>query len=564
MKDLGSYLAELKATFPDQITRISDEIDLNYELNAIAFEYVKNKNVCLVFEKVKGYSSPLVTNVFGSKERIAFALGVRVDKIYDGISEGMSRKVKPTLADHAPVKDIIVKGSEVNLENLLPLPLCFEQDGGRYVTAGLVVAKNLDKTVTNLCFARMQLKGKNKFGISFHSRGTQFLNLQRAIESGKPLEVSVVIGGHPALHLAAAARIVDEYSAASALIGEPIELTKCESVDLEVPANAEIVLEGEVSPILEEDEGPFSEYSGYVSGRSTRNVLHINTVTHRKKPLFLSVLASNSPEHILLSNITREARTVRSIKEFLPVARITAANWPISGVRFVCFLSLEKPIQGLAKQVALLTMGTDLYAKIVVVTDNSVDVTDFERVLAAVARNMRWNGRSDFEIIDRVFCNVLDPSSRDGMQSKILIDATSKGELSTRRIKVPDEMTIMHSLGSYNIKDLRFCPKCDGLVVYLKATEGDARELGKALFGVAPDCRIVIILDPDIDIGNGEEILWAIATRVVPKEDFIFLSGNGSKVVIDSRKASDFHAIRPTVPPAIDARAKAFFAEYVG
>jgi len=566
MKDLSSYLEELENTYPEQIERIPDEVDLQYELNAIAFEYTKRKNACLVFEKIKDYSLPLVTNVFGTKERIALALGLPVDMIYDGISTSMARKVNPTVVDDGPVKEVKSQGSCVDLEKLLPLPRCFEQDGGRYITAGLVVAKNLQKSVTNLTFARMQLKGKNKFGISFHSRGNQFLNLQRAKEVDKSLQVAVVIGGHPALHLAAAARTVDEYSVGSSLLGEPIELTRCEIVDLEVPASAEIVLEGEVSPRIEEDEGPFSEYSGYLSGRSTRNVLQINAVTHRRKPLFLSVMPSSSPEHILLSNVTKEARTLRSIKDFLPVARIKGTNWPIAGVKFVCFLSLEKPIQGVAKQVALLTMGLDLYLKLVVITDDSVDVTDFEQVLGAIARSVRRNGRNNFQIIDGVLCSTLDPSSREGTQSKILIDAISMGENASRRTVIPDKEAVMSKLQTYHVKDLCFPQKCKGLVAYLKTGEGDPEELVRELIAAAPDCRLVIIVDPDIDLDKNEEILWSLATRVVPREDFLLLSGQTDepKIIIDSRKAADFAAIRPTVPSVIEERAKAFLAKYLG
>ena len=242
MSDLRSFLSNLQTNYPEHLQVVEEPVDLKYELNAVAFEYVRQGSACLLFKNVKGVPFPHVVNLFGSRERIALALNLPVEKIYDVLPDKMARTISPELVSGGPVKEVKLLGADVDLE-ALPLPRYFREDGGRYLTAGLVTARDpQDPNITNLTFARMQLKGKNKMGISFHSRGFQFHFLQKAREMGRPLQVAVVIGAHPALYLAAAARITSEYEVTGSLLDEPLELVRCETVDLEVPCNAEFVL----------------------------------------------------------------------------------------------------------------------------------------------------------------------------------------------------------------------------------------------------------------------------------------------------------------------------------
>jgi len=562
---LGPFLTQLEKTYPDQLTRVDETVSHEYELSAIAFEYIKRKNSCLLFERIKGFDMPLVTNVFGSKDRMALALGVPADGLYERVSSRIAGKVNPVMVDGGPVKEVKIEGANVDLEKLFPVPRWFEQDAGRYVTAGLVVAKNLEKTVINLMLARMQLKGKNKFGISLHSRGHQYMNLQRAKEAGKPLEVAVVIGAHPALYLAAASQIDDEYSAVGSLVGEPIELTKCETVDLEVPSEAEVVLEGEISTTLEEDEGPFSEYTGYASaGRSTRNVLFVNAVTHRRKPVFQSILPSSSPEHIMLGSVTRYAKYLELIKSALPTARVKAANWPLAAAQFASFIALEKPIPGVAKRLALLIAGVDYWAKLIVITDETVDVTDFEQVLTALAKHVHHNGRSDLDIVDKVLFSPLDPSSKEGMQSKMLVDATPKKEPSLAGGKAPEKEALERLKRGRSIMGVRFPAKCEGLVAYLKAESGDPKQLASVIYESYPSCRVIIIVDPDIDLEYSEEVLWAVATHLVPKDDVLLVTEHRDmpRIILDTRKGEGWTAMRSTLPALYKQRATTLLAKY--
>jgi UbiD family decarboxylase len=565
LTDLRSFIAHLQENHPHHLQIVEEPVNLHYELNAIAFEYGKRDSACLFFKKVRGVPFPHVVNLFGSRERIALALNLPAEKIYDLLPGRMDRKIAPERVAEGPVKEVKRVGTEVDMEDL-PLPRFFQEDGGRYITAGLVVARDPeDPGLTNLTFARIQLKGKNRMGISLHSRGYQFHYLQKAREMGKPLQVAVVVGAHPALYLAAGARITGEYEVTGSLMDQPLKLIPCETVDVDVPFDAEFVIEGEISTEVEEDEGPFSEYLGYLSGRSTRNILTVKAVTHRKDGYFLSILPSYSAEHILLSNITREARSYRTLKSYLPVAGVRSINWPILGVRLACFLSLDRPLPGVAKQAALNLLGSDLYLKMVAVTNQSVNPHNFEEVLGAIAASVRCNGGRDVDIINGVFCNLLDPSSsREGTSSKVIFDATSDENPQTSRC---DDAEILAAVrkGFPQIEELHFPEVCKGWVAYLKASAVSARQLGEKLFEHAPGCSLVIVLDADINLKVGEEILWSLASRMQPHRDITLLpSSETTRIIIDARKASDFHALRPTLPPEVESKAKKTVDELLG
>src|SRR5581483_6224836 len=150
--------------------------------------------------------------------------------------------------------------------------------------------------------------GPNKFGASLHSRGHIWDHLQRCEARGKNLEVAVVIGCHPAIYIAAAAKVameIDELEVAGALMEAPVELVKCKTIDVEVPADAEYVIEGEILAATHEDEGPYGEYTGYSTYRSTRNVFMVKAITHKRVPIFLDIIPGYSSEHLLLSRCTR-------------------------------------------------------------------------------------------------------------------------------------------------------------------------------------------------------------------------------------------------------------------
>ncbi len=226
---------------------------------------------------------------------------------------------------------------------------------------------------------------------------------------------------------------VDEYDLAGGLLGKPLELVKCRSIDVEVPAEGEIVLEGELLADVHEDEGPFGEYTGYSTHRSTRNVFVVKAITQRTKPIYLDVIPGYSAEHLLLGRSTKEAHVYKSLKEVVPT--LNALNYPKSGTHFHAYVSMKKTAEGQARHALMLLFGLDSYIKLAVAVDEDIDIFNEEEVLWAIAT--RFQADTDLFVVPKVICNQLDPSSVDGMSAKLGIDATKPIEWDVQRTTLP-------------------------------------------------------------------------------------------------------------------------------
>jgi UbiD family decarboxylase len=552
MQSLRSYLQRLEETIPNQLVRVKEEVDWRYEVTAYVEEAEKTReNPAFLFENVKGYATPLLVNLFGHVDRMNLAIGdashARRGRLefYDEWNRSIAKEVPPIHASSGPVKEKRYGGDDVDLTSL-PIPRFYEQDGGRYLTAGLLVARNPDSPEeVNLTYARMVLQGRRDFGVSLHSRGHTWQYFESSKATGSPLDIAIVIGAQPALYLAAAAKITNEYHTAGALLGEPIELVGCETVDVLVPSQAEIVLEGQI--LLDEgDEGPFTEYTGYISGRSTRNHIRVTTMTTREDPVFLAVAPSNASEHLLLSGLPKQARISRNLVDSMHVDALKDIVWPTSGTHFVCFASLRESMDltpGLAKQHAILLLGLDHYVKIAAVFPAETDVNDISGALGAIAMRCDFEEGSGIEILGGVFCQYLDPSSTQaGLSSKMIIDATGPKIGTPYTGAMPDVADVKSST---KIKDASF--PCEGNL-YLCAVKAMPDDGDLSVLLVEPSlnrCRLIVCVDEDIDIHDGRQILWAMATRFQPAEDAII--GDG-RLVLDARKPKDWVARRATIP----------------
>jgi UbiD family decarboxylase len=374
--------------------------------------------------------------VFADRDRIARIAGTTRSGFNDAWSRALEHLVPATMVASGPCQEVVVRGDEVDAATL-PITRHFEGDAGRYISSGILVCKDPDTGVRNLSFQRLQLKGPNRFGASLHSRGHIWEHLQRCKARGRNLEVAVVIGCHPAIYLAAAAKVameVDELAIAGALLKQPVELVRCQTIDVEVPAGAEYVLEGEILADTEEDEGPFGEYTGYSTYRSTRNVLVVKAITRRANPVFLDIVPGMTNDHLLLGRSAKEAHVYGRLKEMVP--NLVALNYPKSGTHFHAYLSLKKSAEGQARHALMLLFGLDNYIKFAVAVDADVNVYDDDDVLWAMAT--RFQADTDMFMVPKVFCNRLDPSSVDGMSAKLGIDATAPLAWDVQRTALPD------------------------------------------------------------------------------------------------------------------------------
>ncbi|MCG3211949.1 MAG: 3-octaprenyl-4-hydroxybenzoate carboxy-lyase [Anaerolineae bacterium] len=434
MTSLRAFLDSLP---DDEFLRISEPIDLDHLPTALVLALEKQRTFpVVVIEQPQGFDMPVIVNLFADRDRIArMAGGATATDFNELWLKAEHNPLPPVIVESGPVQEVVQFGDDINTE-LLPISRHFEQDAGRYIGSGILVCKDPDTGVRNLSYQRLQMKGKNRFGASLHSRGHIWEHLQRAEARGQNLEVAVVLGAHPAVHLAAGAKVameVDEFDIAGALIGRPVELVKCKTIDVEVPANAEIVIEGEILANTHEDEGPYGEYTGYSTFRSTRNLFVVKAITRRANPIYLDLIPGYSTEHLLLGRVAKEAHVYHRLKEVVPTLK--ALNYPKSGTHFHAYMSFTKSAEGQARHALMLLFGLDSYIKLAVAVDDDVDVYNEEDVLWALAT--RFQADTDMFMVPKVFCNRLDPSSVDGMSAKLGLDATAPLDWDVERTSLP-------------------------------------------------------------------------------------------------------------------------------
>ena len=317
----------------------------------------------------------------------------------------------------------------------------FEQDAGRYITSGVIIAKHPKEKWVNLSFHRLQYKSPRKFGISLHSRGHLWEYFNESEKMGKDLEVAIIIGMHPAFLIGAASSLpieVSEMDVVGSILGHSLNVVKGKTVDLEVPSDAEIILEGKILNGVLEDEGPFGEYTRHSSDRSTRNVVEISALTHRSNYMYLDISPGGSKDHLNLGLIQKEAELLRKLKQIMPEVR--SLHFPTSGTMYHCYVSIEKQRSSDGRRAALLVLALDPYVKMSIAVDRDIDITDESQVLWALAT--RVQPREDDTIIENMTCNLLDPSSsKEGTSSKIAIDATRPANWSATLLTLPENAT---------------------------------------------------------------------------------------------------------------------------
>jgi 4-hydroxy-3-polyprenylbenzoate decarboxylase len=422
MTSLRSFIDSLAE---NEFLRIKEPLNLDYTPTALVLALEKRQKFpVLVVEKPEGFEMPVIANLFADRSRIARMVGADSPATFnEEWLQAETHPIPPKVVDSGPVQDVVLTGPEVNVD-ALPISRHFEQDAGRYIGSGILICKDPDTGVRNLSYQRLQIKGKNRFGASLHSRGHIWDHLLRLEGRGQNLEVAVVLGAHPAIHLAAGAKVameVDELDIAGGLLRQPVDLVKCKTIDVEVPANAEIVLEGEILANTREEEGPFGEYTGYSTHRSTRNVFVVKAITRRQNPIYLDLIPGYSSEHLLLGRVAKEAHVFQRLKEVVPTLK--ALNYPKSGTHFHAYMSFKQTAAGQARHALMLLFGLDSYIKLAVAVDEDIDVFNEEEVLWALAT--RFQADTDMFMVPKVFCNRLDPSAVEGMSAKLGLDATA-------------------------------------------------------------------------------------------------------------------------------------------
>ncbi len=436
-KDLREFLALLEKE--NQLVRIKEEVMPEPDLSAIGKSAPSIESAPAVFvEKIKGYKNSVALNVHGSWQNHALMLGLpkntSIKEQFFALDEKWSKyPIKPVWVnkEQAPVKEVKIT-TDINLFDVLPLFRVNKYDGGFYISKALIVSKdpddpdNLDKQ--NAGTYRIQVKGKDLVGIQplpFHDIA---IHLKKAEEKNQPLPIAICIGNDPVLNFMSSTPVEyaqSEYDFAGALKGEPIELTKSEQGNLDVPARSEIILEGYIIPRERKIEGPFGEFPGSYSGARLQPEVRIHTITHRTNPIFENLyLGMPWTEIDYLLALNTSLPLYRQLKRDFPeVVAVNAMYTHGMGV----IVSTKSRFGGYGKAVAMRLLSTPHgmpYSKIVIIVDEFVDPFNLEQVMWALTTRVRV----DKDVVTIPFAPgmPLDPSSEPaGMHTKLIIDATT-------------------------------------------------------------------------------------------------------------------------------------------
>jgi UbiD family decarboxylase len=447
-QDLRSYLDLVKRKRPEEFVIVSREVDPAYELTALVvkLEKERRRRPVLVFENVKATRFPVLTNLHASRGRLALAVNAAPDALLSTYLRAMEAPISPRVVATGPVKDVVVKGADVDLR-ALPQIVHHEGDAGVFITAAISFAKHPTQDIWNCAYNRLMLKGRDTTSIHL-TLGKHLWEFHRVAESrNEPLPVAFAVGAHPAIALGALAIgsvDEDERGIMGGLFGEPLELVRCETSDVLVPAHAEMVIEAEILPHERTAEGPFGEFTGYSLGQRQREVVKVKAISHRRDALFQDISVAHL-DHLLLSTIPIEANLYRAVRAMVPSVKTVRVPAP-----FTCYVALDQRIAGQAKNAILAVLGADLYMKRVVVVDHDVDVFDDRQVNWAIAT--RCQPDRDLLIVSHARGSDLDPSTtEDGYTAKWGVDATAKPSLAayTPRHRVPPSVYDRLSLKDY-------------------------------------------------------------------------------------------------------------------
>ena len=442
-QSLRGFLRLAETEYPEELLRVREPIDLRFDATALVFELDHaGKSPVVVFENVRGSAMQLVTNVAGNRKLLAACLGVEPGNLPTAFRERCQKYIPCELVDRAPWEDVVLEGDDVDLTKL-PVPLQFTVDAAPYITAGQIVARDPVTGVDTTGFHRLMLKDKNRLGVSLHSRRRLFEFHRRAEERGQPLPAAITLGIHPLHYMGSMVYAypphVRKFEIIGGLFGEPYRLARCGVADLEVPAGAEIIIEGEILPNVHEPEGPFSEFTGYASYRSTQNVFVAHRIRMRRDAIFHSVTSGMSRDHILISCITREGEILNALRRNLPNVRAVHVPHTTCGA-FMAFISMKKIAEGEPQMAIMAALGTEQYTKYVIVVDDDVDVFNINDVMWAVATRVR--AEKDIVFIPGAKGAILDPTSdpENFTLTKMGIDATRPaGREFAERLTIPDD-----------------------------------------------------------------------------------------------------------------------------
>ncbi|WP_252177651.1 4-hydroxy-3-polyprenylbenzoate decarboxylase [Endozoicomonas sp. 4G] len=452
-RDLRDFIRLLEKQ--GELVRIKTEVDPYLEMTEISDRTLRRKGPALLFENPKGYDMPVLANLFGTERRVALGMGQdNVSALKEvgqllaylkepdppkGFRDALTKlpvfkqvlNMGPKVVSKAACQEVVLKGDEVNLKQI-PVQTCWPGDAGPLVTWPLVITKGPEKDRQNLGIYRQQLIGRNKLimrWLSHRGGALDFRDWQQQ-HPDKPFPVTVALGADPATILGAVTPVPDslsEYAFAGLLRGSKTELVKSITNDLQVPASAEIVLEGHIYPGEMADEGPFGDHTGYYNEVERFPVFTVECITHRRNPIYHSTYTGRPPDEPAILGVALNEVFVPILKKQFP--EIVDFYLPPEGCSYrMAVVTLRKEYPGHAKRVMLGVwsfLRQFMYTKFVIVTDDDVNARDWNDVIWAMTTRM--DPKRDCVFVENTPIDYLDFASPvAGLGSKVGFDATNK------------------------------------------------------------------------------------------------------------------------------------------
>lgn len=555
----------------EELLRIKESVSPILEITEITDRISKQPGggKALLFENVEGSSMSVLINAFGSAKRMNMALGVHdIEDIPKRIERYIKIPPPSTLLDkakllpmlleatqfppkllnttHPPCQEIVQLNDDIDIGKI-PVLQCWPDDAGRFITFPIVINRSTDNKIRNVGLYRMQVYDKKTTAMHWHIHkdGAHFFHEYK--KQNKVMEVAVALGADPASCYSASAPLpygIDEFLLAGFIRKKSVPLVKCKTVDLEVPANAEIVLEGYIDPSEMRLEGPFGDHTGYYSQDGDYPVLHITAITHRKDPVYLTTIVGKPPQEDFYLGRATERIFLPLLKTQLP--EIVDMNMPAEGVFHNCVIvSIDKryPMQSRRIMSALWGLGQMSFVKIIITVDSKVNVHDYEEVAKILLSTV------DFEtdlFFSEGILDVLNHASDQVLYgSKLGIDLTSKIEgepgygkdvpplIETKRLPRPEEITkTFQEIKTCQIMELQV-PVL--LVALDKQTKNQGSKFIDAFFANSEfsAIEILIVLESHVDLTNISIVMWKLFNNLDPKRDFYF---KNNRVGIDVTK----------------------------
>jgi 4-hydroxy-3-polyprenylbenzoate decarboxylase len=459
-KDLRDFIAQLEAQ--GELKRIQQEVDPYLEMTEICDRVLRAEGPALLFENVKGSSTPVLGNLFGTPKRVAMGMGEdKVEALREigrllamlkepsppkGMKDAwkqlpMFKKVldmAPKKIKNAACQQHVIEGDDVDLKNI-PVQTCWPGDAGPLITWGLVITRGPEKPRQNLGIYRMQVIGKNRVIMRWlaHRGGALDFRDWQQKHPGEPFPISVALGADPATILGAVTPVPDtlsEYAFAGLLRGSRTELTQCIGNELQVPASAEFVLEGHLHPNDNAPEGPFGDHTGYYNEVDEFPVFTIDRITHRDKPIYHSTYTGRPPDEPAILGVALNEVFVPLLQKQFP--EITDFYLPPEGCSYrMAVVSIKKQYPGHAKRVMFGVwsfLRQFMYTKFVVVVDDDVNTRDWKDVIWAMTTRM--DPVRDTTLVENTPIDYLDFASPiSGLGGKMGMDATNKMPGETNR-----------------------------------------------------------------------------------------------------------------------------------